>query len=67
MNTNKELENTIAWGCTRITYEIMTDSKGQQWKVPTHIDGDPVEYLRKHDSNDHIGTYETQTHQTPKT
>lgn len=37
------------WGSTRITYAIMTDSEGVKWKVPTTIDGKPVEYLEKHE------------------
>jgi len=55
MKTNKD---TIGLGSTRVTYEIMTDSKGQMWKVPTSIDGEPREYLRKHDPKEVMGTFE---------
>ncbi len=41
-----------------IKYQIMTDADGGKWKVPTHIDGEPCEYLRKHDPADDKHTFE---------
>lgn len=41
--------NKVGWGSTRITYEIMTDTKGQKWCVPKTIDGEACQYLRKYD------------------
>ena len=55
MKTNKD---TIGWGSTRVTYEIMTDSKGHMWRVPTSVDGQPCEYLVKHDPSQEDGTFE---------
>lgn len=54
----KDEEKLIGIGMTRITYEIMTDSKGQKWCVPTTIDGESCEYLRKYDPNATSGTFE---------
>jgi hypothetical protein len=54
-------EQGVGWGSTRITYRIMTDSTGAQWKVPTHVDGEPCQYLRKHDPK------EPQSNETLKT
>jgi hypothetical protein len=51
-------ESKAGWGSIRITYKIMTDSDGVQWKVPTTIGGEPCEYLQKHDPNEAFGTFE---------
>lgn len=49
---------SIGWGSSTIRYTIMTDCNGVKWKVPTEIDGKPVEYLRKHDPDETVGTYD---------
>lgn len=52
------MKNTTAsWGSTKINYVLMTDMEGVKWKVPTHIDGVPVEYLEKYTEQLDNGTF----------
>jgi hypothetical protein len=56
--------NSIGWGSTKIQYVIMTDSEGVKWKVPTHIDDEPFEYLVKYNPEECPGTF--QVHPNPQ-
>lgn len=51
----------LGWTSIKVQYKIMTDSDGVKWKVPTHIDGEQCIYLRKHDPNEYLGTFERHT------